>query len=40
VEHGQVRRQLVSIGGVMMAAQAIEPGEIGGRQLGGDDQRP
>ena len=37
VEEGQVRRHLVPFGGIMVAAQGIEPGEVFRRKFGSDD---
>lgn len=39
VEQGEVRRQPVAPGREKGAALAVEPGEVGRRELGGDDQR-
>ncbi len=39
MEHRQMRRYFIAIGGIVAAAQGIEPGNIGWRQFGGDYQR-
>src|SRR5688572_33428786 len=40
VKQSQVRRHLVAVGGIMVAAKLLYPAVIAWREQGGDDDRP
>jgi hypothetical protein len=37
MEHGQMRGEPITIGGILRAPKPIEPGQIGWSNLGSDD---
>ena len=40
MEHGEMRRELIAVGRVVSPPQSVEPGEIFGSDLGGNDEGP